>query len=42
MSQLETKIYRCEFCKFFTKYKCSLQEHNKLNKCKEKIRMYIL
>jgi hypothetical protein len=36
MSELETKIYRCEFCKFFTKYKCSLQEHNKLNKCKEK------
>jgi len=36
MSELKTKIYRCEFCTFFTKYKCSLQEHNKLNKCKEK------
>ena len=36
MSELETKIYRCEFCTFFTKYKYSLKDHNKLNKCKEK------
>jgi len=36
MSELETKIYRCEFCTFFTKYKYSLKDHNKFNKCKEK------
>ena len=39
MSELETKIYRCEFCTFFTKYKSSLEDHNKLNKCKEKTKI---
>jgi len=42
MSELKTKIYKCEFCTFFTKYKYSLQDHNKLNKCKEKSKLECL
>ena len=36
MSELKTKIYKCEFCTFFTKYKYSLQDHIKTKKCIEK------
>ena len=42
MSELKTKIYKCEFCTFFTKYKYSLQDHNKKNKCKGKSKLECL